>query len=45
LAAAIRNILKRRRLPELFATLPWLAELITWPEETLPPLRSIEGRR
>jgi len=45
LAAAIRDILKRRRLPELFATLPWLAELIAWPEEARPPLKSIEGRR
>jgi DNA-binding transcriptional LysR family regulator len=45
LAAAIRDILRRRRLPELYATLPWLAETIAWPEETLPPLKSVEGRR
>src|SRR3546814_17782951 len=42
LAAAIRDILKRRRLPELFAALPWLAEMIAWPEETRPPLKSVE---
>jgi hypothetical protein len=45
LAAAIRDILKRRRLPELFAGLPWLAELMAWPEEAVPALRSVEGRR
>lgn len=43
LAGAIRDIL-RRRLPELYATLPWLAESIVWPEESAPALRSIEGR-
>jgi DNA-binding transcriptional LysR family regulator len=32
LAAAIRDIL-RRRLQDLYATLPWLAESIVWPTE------------
>ncbi len=45
LAAAVRDILKRRRLPELYAALPWLAGLIAWPEEPRPALKSIEGRR
>lgn len=44
LAAALRDIL-RRRLPALQAALPWLAELIAWPEEPSQPLRRIEGRR
>lgn len=45
LAGAIRDILKHRRLPDLFSALPWLAETIAWPEETVPALRSVEGRR
>jgi DNA-binding transcriptional LysR family regulator len=45
LAAAVRDILKRRRLPDLFAALPWLSDLIMWPEEARPHLRSIEGSR
>lgn len=45
LAGAVRDILKRRRLPELYAALPWLADMIAWPEEPRPPLKSIEGRR
>lgn len=45
LAAAVRDILKRRRLPDLFAALPWLSELMSWPEEMQPALRSIEQRR
>ena len=42
LAAAIRDIL-RRRLPDLYAVLPWLAEHVVWPEQARPSLRSIEG--
>lgn len=42
LAAALRDIL-RRRLPELYTALPWLAESIVWPEEPQPALRSVEG--
>src|SRR3546814_13318307 len=35
LAAEIRAILTRRRLPHLFAPLPWSAEITARPEETL----------
>jgi DNA-binding transcriptional LysR family regulator len=44
LASAIRDII-RRRLPDLTASLPWLTELITWPEEVPPALRSVEAQR
>jgi hypothetical protein len=37
LAAALRDIL-RRRLPALTGEMPWLSELMAWPEE--PPRRA-----
>jgi len=44
LAAAIRDII-RRRLPDLTASLPWLAEMITWPEDSLLIQRGAQAQR
>ena len=40
LAEAIRDILKDRCLPDLFAALPWLAEMVLWPDAEDTPDRA-----